>query len=196
LVGMQACGVSVTRLARPVLLVAAIGTAATAYETIVALPDANQKYREIVFVEPSRVLTVMLSAPIAVTVPTPDHGPPVEVDLEIAVVAGCCNRKKKKICVLLTRIRVNSDARWMRQLALVHGPRRSKYLSKQRMNSRHNHSLPAPSRRRHVQMFRVKEGDELVSVDVSSLASAADVLQLVVIKEVHNSEMLLILLKI
>jgi LPS export ABC transporter permease LptG/LPS export ABC transporter permease LptF len=50
-VAMQACGVSVTRLARPVLLVAAIGTAATAYETIVALPDANQKYREIVFVE-------------------------------------------------------------------------------------------------------------------------------------------------
>ncbi len=50
-VAMQACGVSVTRLARPVLLVAGLGTAATAYETIVALPDANQKYREIVFVE-------------------------------------------------------------------------------------------------------------------------------------------------
>jgi LPS export ABC transporter permease LptG/LPS export ABC transporter permease LptF len=50
-VAMQACGVSVTRLARPVLLVAALGTAATAYETIVALPDANQKFREIMFVD-------------------------------------------------------------------------------------------------------------------------------------------------
>ena len=49
-VAMQACGVSLLRLARPVLLVAALGTAATAYETIVALPDANQSYREIVYV--------------------------------------------------------------------------------------------------------------------------------------------------
>jgi LPS export ABC transporter permease LptF/LPS export ABC transporter permease LptG len=49
-VAMQACGVSVTRLARPVLLVATLGTAATAYETIVALPDANQTYRELIFV--------------------------------------------------------------------------------------------------------------------------------------------------
>ncbi len=37
-VAMQACGVSLMRLARPVLLVAGLGTAATAYETIVALP--------------------------------------------------------------------------------------------------------------------------------------------------------------
>src|SRR6188474_82195 len=49
-VAMQACGVSLMRLARPVLLVAGLGTAATAYETIVALPDANQTFREIVFV--------------------------------------------------------------------------------------------------------------------------------------------------
>lgn len=49
-VAMQACGVSLMRLARPVLLVAGLGTAATAYETIVALPNANQAYREIVFV--------------------------------------------------------------------------------------------------------------------------------------------------
>src|SRR5262245_12956516 len=49
-VAMQACGVSLMRLARPVLLVAGLGTMATAYETIVALPDANQSYREIVYV--------------------------------------------------------------------------------------------------------------------------------------------------
>jgi LPS export ABC transporter permease LptF len=49
-VAMQACGVSLLRLARPVLLVAAVGTAATAYETFYALPDANQTYREIVYV--------------------------------------------------------------------------------------------------------------------------------------------------
>ena len=48
-VAMQACGVSVIRLLRPVVLVAAIGTAATAYETIVALPDANLKFREIAY---------------------------------------------------------------------------------------------------------------------------------------------------
>ena len=49
-VAMQACGVSLMRLARPVLLVAGLGTLATAYETIVALPDANQTFREIVYV--------------------------------------------------------------------------------------------------------------------------------------------------
>jgi len=49
-VAMQACGVSLVRLLRPVLLVAALGTAGTAYEIIVALPNANQAYREIVFV--------------------------------------------------------------------------------------------------------------------------------------------------
>ena len=49
-VAMQACGVSLLRLLRPVLLIAMLGTAATAYEIIVALPNANQAYREIVFV--------------------------------------------------------------------------------------------------------------------------------------------------
>src|SRR6476660_572240 len=49
-VAMQACGVSLARLLRPVLLVAALGTAATAYEISEALPNANQTYREIVFV--------------------------------------------------------------------------------------------------------------------------------------------------
>ena len=49
-VAMQACGVSLLRLARPIMLIAALATAATGYEMIVALPDANQTYREIVFV--------------------------------------------------------------------------------------------------------------------------------------------------
>src|SRR5229473_1187112 len=37
-VAMQACGISLMRLARPVLLVAGLSTIATAYETIIALP--------------------------------------------------------------------------------------------------------------------------------------------------------------
>lgn len=49
-VAMQACGVSLMRLLRPVLLIATLGTAAAAYEIIVALPNANQAYREIVYV--------------------------------------------------------------------------------------------------------------------------------------------------
>ena len=48
-VALQACGVSVFRLLRPVAVVAAIGTAATAHQVIVALPAANQSFREIVF---------------------------------------------------------------------------------------------------------------------------------------------------
>jgi LPS export ABC transporter permease LptF/LPS export ABC transporter permease LptG len=48
-VAMQACGVSLLRLLRPVVLVAVVGTAATAYETIVALPNANQTFREITY---------------------------------------------------------------------------------------------------------------------------------------------------
>ena len=39
---MQACGVSLMRLLRPVLLVAGLGTVATAYETIVALPTRTR----------------------------------------------------------------------------------------------------------------------------------------------------------
>jgi hypothetical protein len=48
-VALQACGVSIFRLMRPVALLAVVATAATAYETIVALPDANQTYRELTF---------------------------------------------------------------------------------------------------------------------------------------------------
>jgi len=48
-VALQACGVSIFRVLRPIALVAVLATAATAYETIVALPDANQSFREITF---------------------------------------------------------------------------------------------------------------------------------------------------
>jgi LPS export ABC transporter permease LptF/LPS export ABC transporter permease LptG len=48
-VAMQACGVSLVRLLRPVSLVAVLATAATAHQIIVALPDANQTFREITF---------------------------------------------------------------------------------------------------------------------------------------------------
>ena len=50
-VAMQACGVSIYRLLRPVAVVAALATAATAYVMIVALPDSNQAFREIIFGE-------------------------------------------------------------------------------------------------------------------------------------------------
>ena len=48
-VALQACGVSVFRIFRPIALLAVLACAATAYETIVALPDANQTFREITF---------------------------------------------------------------------------------------------------------------------------------------------------
>jgi LPS export ABC transporter permease LptF/LPS export ABC transporter permease LptG len=48
-VALQACGVSVFRVFRPIALLAILGCAATAYETIIALPDANQTFREITF---------------------------------------------------------------------------------------------------------------------------------------------------
>jgi len=48
-VALQACGVSVFRVLRPIAFLAILGTAATAYETIIALPDANQTFREITF---------------------------------------------------------------------------------------------------------------------------------------------------
>jgi lipopolysaccharide export system permease protein len=47
-VTMQACGVSLLRLLRPVGLIALVATAATAYEIIVALPGSNQAFRVIV----------------------------------------------------------------------------------------------------------------------------------------------------
>jgi LPS export ABC transporter permease LptF len=48
-VALQACGVSVYRLIRPVALIAAVAAAADAHQMIVALPDANQTFREITF---------------------------------------------------------------------------------------------------------------------------------------------------
>ncbi len=46
-VAMQACGVSLLRVLRPVAVVAVVATVATFYEMIVALPNANQTFREI-----------------------------------------------------------------------------------------------------------------------------------------------------
>jgi LPS export ABC transporter permease LptG/LPS export ABC transporter permease LptF len=48
-VALQACGVSIFRMLRPIALLAAVSTAATAYVMIVLLPDQNQKFREITF---------------------------------------------------------------------------------------------------------------------------------------------------
>jgi LPS export ABC transporter permease LptF/LPS export ABC transporter permease LptG len=48
-VALQASGVSLLRLLRPVAVVAIVSTAWTAYETIVALPDSNQTFREIAY---------------------------------------------------------------------------------------------------------------------------------------------------
>jgi LPS export ABC transporter permease LptF/LPS export ABC transporter permease LptG len=48
-VALEACGVSVARLLRPVGLLAIVAMAATTYIMIVALPAANQAYRELVF---------------------------------------------------------------------------------------------------------------------------------------------------
>jgi LPS export ABC transporter permease LptG/LPS export ABC transporter permease LptF len=48
-VALQACGVSLMRLLWPVTLAAIVATAATAHQTIVALPNANQAFREIVY---------------------------------------------------------------------------------------------------------------------------------------------------
>ncbi len=48
-VALQACGVSLFRLIRPIAVLAVIATAATAYEMIVALPNGNQTFREITF---------------------------------------------------------------------------------------------------------------------------------------------------
>jgi LPS export ABC transporter permease LptG/LPS export ABC transporter permease LptF len=49
IVAMEACGVSVGRLLRPLILFAVVATAATTYVMIVALPAANQAFREITF---------------------------------------------------------------------------------------------------------------------------------------------------
>ncbi len=48
-VAMQACGISLYGLLRPVVAFGVLGWAATSYVMIVALPDANQAYREITY---------------------------------------------------------------------------------------------------------------------------------------------------
>jgi LPS export ABC transporter permease LptG/LPS export ABC transporter permease LptF len=48
-VALLACGVSPYRLLRPILSLAAAATVATLYVMIVAIPDANQTFREITF---------------------------------------------------------------------------------------------------------------------------------------------------
>ncbi|HEY8534926.1 MAG TPA: LptF/LptG family permease, partial [Vicinamibacterales bacterium] len=48
-VAMQACGISIYRLLRPVLLLAFAGWAVTSYIMIESVPTANQTFREIVF---------------------------------------------------------------------------------------------------------------------------------------------------
>ena len=48
-VAMQACGVSLMRLMRPVGVLSLLTWAATSYILIVAVPDANQRFREITF---------------------------------------------------------------------------------------------------------------------------------------------------
>jgi lipopolysaccharide export LptBFGC system permease protein LptF len=48
-VALQACGVNLARLLRPVGLLALLAWAATSYIMIVAVPDANQAFRELTF---------------------------------------------------------------------------------------------------------------------------------------------------
>ena len=48
-VALQACGVSTMRLMRPVGILSIVCTAITAYVLLVAVPDANQTFREITF---------------------------------------------------------------------------------------------------------------------------------------------------
>ena len=48
-VALQACGVTLTRLLRPILAFALVAATATAYVLVVALPDANQTFREITY---------------------------------------------------------------------------------------------------------------------------------------------------
>jgi lipopolysaccharide export system permease protein len=48
-VAMQACGVSVARLLRPVAVISILGWVATSYVMLEALPDANQAFREIAY---------------------------------------------------------------------------------------------------------------------------------------------------
>src|SRR5262245_41117630 len=49
IVAMDACGVGPLQVLRPLLILAVLGVAATSYVMIVALPAANQAFREITF---------------------------------------------------------------------------------------------------------------------------------------------------
>jgi LPS export ABC transporter permease LptF/LPS export ABC transporter permease LptG len=49
MVALEACGVSLARMLRPLMLAALVAAGATAYVMIVALPAANQAFREISF---------------------------------------------------------------------------------------------------------------------------------------------------
>ena len=48
-VALQACGVSIFRMLVPLFLLGAVAAAATCYVLVIALPDANQAFREITF---------------------------------------------------------------------------------------------------------------------------------------------------
>ncbi len=48
-VALQACGISIYRILLPVILLASAAAAATCYTLVVALPDANQTFREITY---------------------------------------------------------------------------------------------------------------------------------------------------
>src|SRR5215470_17836600 len=48
-VALQACGVSIFRVMRPIVVLSLVSLAATAYVMIVALPNANQTFRTITF---------------------------------------------------------------------------------------------------------------------------------------------------
>src|SRR5206468_5946099 len=45
-VALQACGVSIFRVFRPIAFLAVLACVATGYETIIALPEANQTFRD------------------------------------------------------------------------------------------------------------------------------------------------------
>ncbi len=60
-VALQACGISIYRMLRPVALLATVAMAATTYVLMVALPDANQAYRDMFF----RIVTTQAEDEVA-----------------------------------------------------------------------------------------------------------------------------------
>ena len=46
-VAMQACGISISRILAPVMVLATMGAAVTCYILVVSLPDANQAFRDL-----------------------------------------------------------------------------------------------------------------------------------------------------